>query len=125
MGVVQKLFLACENRLPMKYIIPENIFDMTDICSSAYIDLQVHFGTYFRGGMFSFGTHLCYIYLGTTDARVFSPISCQPRHSSPCFDPTLLLTNFYNGFSAAIASKIPPQQRALILNSAILEGTPY
>ena len=31
MGVVQKLFLACENRLPMKYIIPENIFDIPDI----------------------------------------------------------------------------------------------
>ena len=51
MGVVQKLFLSGESRLPMKYIIPEIIFDMTDIWSSAYIDLQVRFYTYSRGGI--------------------------------------------------------------------------
>ena len=50
MGVVQNFFLACENPLPMKYIIPENIFDMTDLWSSAYMTLHIRFCTYSRGG---------------------------------------------------------------------------
>ena len=57
MGVVQKLFLACENRLPMKYIIPENIFDMTDIWLSGDINLQVRFYTYSRGGVMKYIKH--------------------------------------------------------------------
>ena len=31
MGIVPNLFLACENTLLMKYVIPESIFDIPDI----------------------------------------------------------------------------------------------
>ena len=37
-GVIQNLFLACENTLVMQYIIPENIFDIPDIWVWSNID---------------------------------------------------------------------------------------
>ena len=43
MGIVQKLFLACQNLLLMKYIIPENNFDIAFIWSLAHRLLQGDF----------------------------------------------------------------------------------
>ncbi len=50
MDVIQNYFVACENHLAMKYIIPEKTFDMTDIWSYNYIDLHIRFWKISRGG---------------------------------------------------------------------------
>ena len=39
MGIVQNLFLAYENPLRMKYIIPENIFYIPDMTQNRKVDL--------------------------------------------------------------------------------------
>ena len=50
MGIVQNLFLAYENTKAMKYIIPENNFDIANIWSLAHGLLQGGLNTkYFKG----------------------------------------------------------------------------
>ena len=50
MGIVQNLFLAYENTKVMKYIIPENNFDIANIWSLAHGLLQGGLYTkYFKG----------------------------------------------------------------------------
>ena len=50
MGVDQILFLACENTQVMKYIIPENIFDITNIWSWAHMRFHLHIAAYYHEG---------------------------------------------------------------------------
>ena len=67
MGIVQNLFLAYENTKVMKYIIPENNFDIANIWSLAHGLLQ--------GGLYTI------YFKGIDNIWVFELLSRQNRHS--------------------------------------------